>query len=341
MQLSELKSIGGMEAAPDDPVLGVYVLSQFVYCPRAGVCAFENRQEHEDEPPPVNLDYLPLYDLRELNRCLEATLKTMTWQFVGCFMAAAGVYYLINRVHPDFAILGVVGLLGAGLLVYPTLYRTLDLLRRIRVFHTAKSKEPDPKSDESQQVHWCEMLKAGFISVPYDRLRHDSWKLEGRPWRVLRRGNLRIPVFFQSETDTQLHDKHLAKAAAYCFLLQTVEGQESPYALVLKEDSFEGTTVPYQPRTRKVFHDALRQARDVIRGLRANLSPPAPEHKSRCEKCPVGKPVPYEPGESDNHTNSIPLPVFNVSGDDFPVCHSHCGDRFRWMPPHELAGNEN
>lgn len=190
-------------------------------------------------------------------------------------------------------------------------------------------------------VRWCEMLKAGFISVSFDRLRNDEWKLEGRPWRVLRRGNLSIPVFFQTATDTQVHPKHLAKAAAYCFLLQTVGLAESPYALVLKEGSFEGTLVPYNPRSRMVFHNGLRRAREVLRAQKAGQSPSPAERDSYCETCPHGKAKLFQPGFSEHRANGFPLPIVVISDDGKVLYHSHCGDRFDWVPPHEKTRERN
>ena len=327
-----------MAAGPDDPLIGVYVLSQFVFCARAGICAYENRQEHEEEDDPVNLDYLPRYDLVRLHERMNACLRSLLWQTVLLLGIIAVVYYVTHRVDPNLVVLGlaVVPLLFGP--VYQTGCEIADVLMAIVAHRHAVAKEPDPNSDQFQSVDWCEMLKAGFISVPYkDRVRNDAWKLEGRPWRVLRRGNMRIPVFIQSEGDDKPHAKHLAKAAAYCFLLQTVEPVEGPYALVLKRNSFAGTTVPNHPRTRKVFHEGLRKARRVIKDIKAGAPAPPPEVESRCKGCPLGKPEVYKPSESVHHANGIPLPVFEVTADGKRIHHSHCGDRFCWLPPHERA----
>lgn len=329
-----------MEAGPDDPLVGVYVVSQFIYCPRAGVIAYENREQHEDEPEPVNLDYMPIYDLPGLYERLHADFRELIWQALVMLGVLAFAYYLTARVHPNLAATGVMILVPLLGWTYPTLCDMADVGRKIVAHRSAAPKVPDPASDQFQPVNWCEMLKDGFISVPSkDRLRNDAWRVEGRPWRVLRKGNLHIPVFFQSVGETELRDKHLAKAAAHCFLLQTVALQDSPYAIVLKRGSFEGVTVPNHPRTRKVFYEGLRLARALIRDLRVGSAPNPPATEAPCLKCPLGEPVKFEPGESEHRANGVSLPVITIAEDGKPLCHSHCGDRFRWIPPHEWSEN--
>lgn len=330
----------GMEAQPDDPEIGVYVLSQFVFCPRAGVCAFEGHRKGDSEDPPnICLDYMPRYDLYEVEKSFNGRLTTTLVLVCGTLVSAWLAHFLITTVHPDWAYAGMASTSVLAILSIMQLPALWELARRRFALQWAKAREPDPQLGEPQPVNWCELLKAGFMYVPYrDWLEHPQWKLTGKPWRVLRRGNLRIPVFRQAEGDPKLHVKHLAKAAAYCHLLQTAENASSPFAIILKENSFDGVAVMFNAKTRKILHEALRRARAVLRSVKTGAqSPAAPERTSLCSGCPFGNPVPFRPGESQNYKDGIPLPIFEVASSQQEMHHSHCGDRFGWLPPHELA----
>ena len=67
------------------PSLGIHVMTEFEYCPRAGLVAYEsNREDTGEESSVENLDYLPLYDLREINRELNLRCPVVyRWLAVG------------------------------------------------------------------------------------------------------------------------------------------------------------------------------------------------------------------------------------------------------------------
>lgn len=335
MQASTPKQPGSMDANDDDPMIGIHVLSQFVYCPRAGVCAHETRQcDLDEEPLPANLVDLPQYELSQIEEGF-ARAKSQLLIVVGAvmFVAALG-FYVTARFAPPFVWLLVAFLILSLWPIYWSGVPVWVLSRRAAAFRNAVAREPDAEADEIQTANWFEMLRAGFMSIDYHRLTHERWKVCGRPWRVLRRGNLRIPVFFQVGADQNLHPKHLAKVAAYCHLFQAVETCESPYALILKENSFEAYAVPNNPRSRKIFHDALRLARRTIREQAARVQPAAPSQVSLCSGCPFGLPERFMPGETDEVQTRISLEVFLVSDQEGNTYHSFCGDRFRWLPRH-------
>jgi len=332
----ERKLHNGMEAGPDDPLIGVYVLSQFVFCPRAGVCAYETRNDFPDEEPlPAQLDLLPRFDIHEIENTFSEAVSRLTWLVGGMLLVLAIGYFLAMKFAPEMVWGLIIVVLVFAVLMEPTVRVLWEMSCRYRAFSTAQVNEPDPDSEEIQSVNWFAMLKAGFMSVAYHRLTHEKWKLEGKPWRVLRRGNLRIPVFFQSSTDQRLHPKHLAKVAAYCHLLQVVENYESPYALVLKENSLEGVAIPNSARSRRIFHEALRSARNTINNAVANKGTSPPEQASLCVGCPFGKPLRFKPGITDGLQVRISLKIFVLGDKQEVIHHCLCGDRFKWMPPHK------
>ena len=327
-----------MEASEKDPWLGVYVLSQFVFCPRAGINAHESPVEPDEEgEPSVRLDLMPRYDLQEVQQAFSAVVNRIIWLVM---IIVAGVFifmHLVQRVHPDFAFLGAVVEIGLLLYLAPNLVNAWELHHRMQILKTSKPKEPDPDKEEIQDVDWAELLKAGFMSVPCnERLSHEAWKLKGKPWRILRRKNMHIPVFLRPNGNGKLHKKYLVKVAAYCHLLQATANAESPYGIVLTTNSFAGVAVPNNPASRKPFHDTLRQARGILMEAKAGQVPPEPTQLSLCHGCPFGKPIPYQPGETEHESNGKTLEIMALS-DGSSIKHSHCGDRFQWIPPHELV----
>jgi hypothetical protein len=212
-----------------------------------------------------------------------------------------------------------------------------ELHHRLHHLKAAKPREPDSDKDRVQEVQWGELLQAGFMSIRYkERLYHEAWRLKGKPWRVLRRKNLRIPVFLRPEGDGKLHRKHFVKVAAYCHLLEATENAESPYGIVLTVNSFAGLAIPNNAPSRRLFHDALVLARRLVAEAKQGTNPPEPKQLSLCSGCPFGAPEPYLPGKSEHESQGEPLPIIALSSGNSPVCHSHCGDRFQWVAPHEL-----
>ena len=181
-------------------------------------------------------------------------------------------------------------------------------------------------------------MKAGFRSIKYqDALTDKDWMLSGRPWRVLRRGSLRIPVFRMLRGEPKLYRQHYARMAAYCHLIEVCEGAESPYGIILFGHTYEGVAVPNSPTTRAAFHDELVKARAVVRKSREDVSFPLAPRGSQCEHCPLGGPVFIGLERRSTRRDEEMLPVFPARGRDGRAYHSFCGDRFHWIPPHERA----
>jgi hypothetical protein len=54
-------------AAGNDPDLGVHVVTEFLYCPRAGVITYEEKSDdHGEETRSIRLGYQPKYDLKKI-----------------------------------------------------------------------------------------------------------------------------------------------------------------------------------------------------------------------------------------------------------------------------------
>ena len=353
---------GRMVAGPEDPWVGVHVLTEHIFCPRAGLIMFEQKVEDDGDEDssqeiiysPRAFSYLPIYHLPEIERILEIQLKKLWWRLLlpGIVLIVA-VFGLVGTIASfGFRSEEVLGLLEmSGFFLFLSsiapikqLMRIVHLQRMRRTAIDAKPHEPDENAKKNQTVNWWQLLKSGFDSVSYkDVLRDEKWHVSGKPWRVLRRGDLRIPVFKKRFCDgpngTKLYRQHYARIAAYCRLLEQAEGGRSPYGIILFGNSYDGIAISNDPRSRKVFHENLLAARATFRGAAGKKakSMPKPKVKTLCRGCKLGKPFVYRPGETEHYRFEKQLPVYDVEGDDERDYHSACGDRFHWIPPHDKA----
>lgn len=326
----------------ETPQLGVHVLSEFLFCTRAGLLAWEERREDSgkelDEP---NLDYLPRYDLPEIEQFLERILNDI-WQDLAI---GTGLLALVFLMSGQWGLGGPDGLwaaLAVGVVIAPMVHhgrRVARLVVRRRQALRAEAKEPDFAESERPAVDWWELLAAGFESVAYkESLYDEDIRLGGRPWRVLRRGPLRIPVFRKRQGIARLHEQHIVRMAAYCHLLEVAEGGESPYGVILDGESYRAVALPNHDEARAALREALATARTVMTAARdRGKTPDAPGDKHLCSACPWGRPVVHRPGETETVVAGRPQRVHASSGPDGRLYHSRCGDRYGWTPPHSLA----
>jgi len=169
-------------------------------------------------------------------------------------------------------------------------------------------------------------------------LRDEKWRLCGRPWCVLQKGDLRVPVFRKRTEDDELPRKYHARMAAYCHLMEIAEGARSPYGIIVKGETFAAVTVPGTLRTRAMFHEALKAARRTIRDSEEiNRQPPPPDNPNLCRECPYGLPLRVRADERYLR-HGAPLEPHVARDRRRKKYHSHCGDLFRWVPKHERAG---
>jgi hypothetical protein len=326
-----------LDAATGDPRLGVHVLTEFFYCPRAGVVAFESQPDDcgEDERP-GRLDYLPRYDLQNIEAALASVLRRLA--LLGVLLLFVAVITTILMTVWGSGIFWAGGMFFVLLLI-PTGLVTADVIRltaRRTAALSAVGREPLLGTrDEPEPIDWWQLRNAGFTAKRYEDPLHDEhWKLAGRPYLVLCRGDVRIPVFRQHRPQEKVYRQHFARIAAYCHLIERCTGFKSPYGVILFAKTYKGVALRNSPAARKAFHDGLKAARRIARESRVGSEPPPPDAHI-CLQCPIGKPVVYRAGVTESVSTGGVLPVRGAIGPDKKLYHSRCGDRFRWLPPHE------
>jgi hypothetical protein len=327
---------GGDSSTGVEPWLGVHVLSEFTFCARAGYIALgtEPTDLGDDYWLRPNLDYRPSYAVFELRReILAALVQTLLFGttsavvLVGCFLLLRAW-----SVVPLAA-----GVVLFTVLAWPlsrSLSRLLSLLAAWKRIRSLEPREPDPDATTPQPVIWWELLRAGFdpVRLP-EPLGSPASRIAGRPWRVLRKGDLQIPVFrVPGDSPEQLYPKHAVRAAAYCALVERTVGARSPYAIALFAGTYNGWTFPNTPEAR-AFLD------QVVSAARAYLEPGVtigPPHSTRiCAGCPHGLPRVYRRAESETVLSGRLVRPHGRVAQDGRVYHSTCGDQFDWTPPHD------
>ena len=338
------QSFDDLTAADGAAWIGVHVLTEFLFCRRAGLITFEQQRtdtgEEWDDGP--RLDFLPDFSFDLIERVLQATWndiwKKLTWTppiLLLVFIASLLIHWgILLSLIPMALWLGV-WLLGK-------LGNVFELSRRLQIAREAIPQEPAADSAEMQPVNWWGLLKSGFQPQQYEGAHEVSaWQLCGHPWRVLVKGSLRIPVFRKRRGKPEIYPQHKARMTAYCRLLEESEGGQSPYGVVLFGYGYDGVAIPNTGEHRQLLAEGLRDTRQLLMDVTtAGLMPDIPRPANVCHNCPLGRPHSYRPGESETVLNGVQLPAYRTRGEDRRQYHSICGDRFRWVPPHDRAGEK-
>jgi len=231
--------------------------------------------------------------------------------------------------------------LGVAVLTLAVAYRiglkALTIWGNLQIWKQADSQLPDLESPDIQyDIHWCRLIRAGFtFTRPRGAFQHLPWRLGGKPWGLLEKGNLRIPVFMHWRPWKMIYPQHLVRMAAYCRLITLSEGFQSPCGVILLPDEFRAILVPSSHQSQEDMETALRKARKILRDVaERDFRPTVPGEGRFCQECPYGEPQIYRRGEPFLR-GDFPLPVNSIPGPRRRKYHSLCGDRFDWIPPHK------
>jgi len=319
-----------------DRLLGVDLLAKFEFCARAGLLSAEIQSEDtgEEEDMPQRLDYLPDYDEVIIRHRLTSLMRNF-WLISGSLLIELLCIGYFAKARMELSVLcGVV--MCVSLFWWFSVFRAITVLRRrLDAASQAAPREPDEGHLIEETFNWWDIRKAGYQVDRMPEPMVDPGKgIIGRPWRVLRKGDIRIPVFRKHRGDRSVHSQQRVRIAAYCHLIETCEGSKAPFGLVLFSGSYDAVLIPNGRTNMSLLDTTIATARRVLRADTEcqHLEAPA---RSCCKSCPLGSPAPVtENSVTSPESNHGVHPVVGLGGQLF---HSPCGDRFRWIPPHESA----
>jgi hypothetical protein len=217
--------------------------------------------------------------------------------------------------------------------------RCLVIVLREQGKMTAADEVPfDPGSVVIREMNWWSLRKAGYdCQRPVEPYVHADQGLCGKPWRVLTKGAMRIPVVRKHRGEPVLRNQHIARIMAYCRLIETCEGASSPFGVLLFGGSYDCVIVPRTPIHVGQLERALEDAQQFMEIYALGRLIPAPPTDNRCSGCHWGEPRPLVRGVSETIVNDTPVAPLTTKAVDKRLYHSPCGDVFRWVPKHELA----
>jgi hypothetical protein len=331
IQIGNIRSTG--------PTVGVHVLAQIEFCRRAGILSSEEAAEDtgDENETLQRLDYLPDYEEAIIRERLTSSMQQF---WLATIIIGAGVIavWLVAMRDMGFGILCSLPLAGA-LFWWIGIARVIVILRhRLDAAIAAVPNEPNLTHLSEQVFNWWDLRKAGY---QVDRLPEPmidrSYGLAGRPWRVLRKGGLRIPVFRKHRGDRSIHSQHRVRIAAYCHLIEACEGSSAPFGLVMFAGSYDVVVIPNNSANQSAFANALQLARELLGGSSGREDRSLIPAPSACFSCPLGLPRLAEASDQATADGVSPPPVNAATGVGGREFHSRCGDRFAWIPPHARA----
>ena len=324
------------------PWLTVHALTEFVFCPRAGLITVETDSREEPEQAAANLDFSLPFTLDELEYRLARNLNRL-W-----ITGGASIVFLLAGViglwlhHLALAFVSGVALVLLAPPVARRVETVLSLVQQRRTVLEREKYDPPVEGSTRAPVNWWDFLNAGWMSIVcHQPHRDEEFALSGSPWRILRRGSVSIPVFKLTHYDAthghQLFPQHVVRMAAYCHLIETCEGATSPCGVVLFGNTYEGVTLPNDAAAKTSLLAALQSAQQWLMLAADDDREPLAADPEFCSGCHWGQPIVYLEGATEHTRHGEPIPVFGTVAKDGRLYHSACGDRFTWKPRHDHA----
>ena len=322
-----------LEAVGSDPEVTASTLAEYTFCPRAGILTHEGSYSDAEEELP-SLALLPWYEQAAIEEAYNHALYVLFAFPVG-LVAGVVILSLLLMGHVLYPYL-LLGLTGVWLVFAGKAYlRWREIGDRLLLARLATECNPVPGKHAFQPVDWWGLLLAGYeVRRPESALHDERWKLSGKPRRILQKGTMSIPVHRIRKPEGPILPQHIVRVMAHCHLIETTEGANSPFGVILFGNTYQGMTVPNTNENRQRFYTALERARAAITESDAReREPPEPVTGNICNACHYGRPRPIALEEKTTQYGEPLNPVMFHNGKK--VFHCDCGDRFKWKPEHE------
>ena len=315
--------------------VGVHTLSEFAYCPRAGVLSSESQHEDDGEEDVAlgpKLDGFFDYDERIFVERLSAEWSRSRLWLTLLAPSLLLIYVVWRLASPFAAVVAALPSLYFAARLWEVLNAIMSLVRERAVFNAAPAGAVDMNPNQICEINWWTLRKAGFDCVR-SRDAYVDEDLKGRPWRLLVKDTQwRIPVIRKHRGEKTCGPQHVVRAAAYCRLVETCEGGRAPFAILLFADSYDAIIIPNTSNAQEMLDRSLREMDEVLTAFEKTRLQPAAPTDQRCRGCHWGQPTSFR---KETVLNGVPVPPLRIEGTGSADYHSCCGDRFQWVAPHE------
>jgi len=337
------------EGLPENtPTINVHTLSEFVFCQRAGLISqFEDREDTGEEESVPNLNYLPLYDVEEIDRKIEECRQEIV--VLAIVVISVAILGLISLAFLPFIQGGFAFGFSVAVAAYPAWMLFERFIRYTRLFSLREAyfcdegRYPNMDNDSVEEFDWRRIISYGFDLRKSNTSFYDAkLNVAGTPWKLLRRKNECIPVFRCKPTTPKhagpkkiaedwIYQQHHVRMAAYCELIESSTNYTARFGIVLFAGEFRAFAVKLTDASRKALRIELKRARQTI-PQRWSQKPNA----NLCSKCRLGSLQNYESGKTDLVWHGNPVKENSVLIHGYHK-HSKCGDAFKWLPPHNYT----
>ncbi len=332
--------------------IGIHELSEFVFCPRAGLLV--HGQQREDlgwEKQTVsNLNYSPLYELRQFDQALNKLQKRLTTQIVVWCVCIVLTAFALAFIDTQLAVILFVGSFFPLFGLLALLWKAYELLNSRESFLKSKKRLPDLSNPKIEEFDWRQVIRNEFdLQRCPDPFVDLDLGIKGRPWKLLKREELCIPIFRcppptpknpkAQNPENWIYTKHLVRIAAYCALIESQTDYQAPFGLILFSGTYRVFAIKPNERINAMLKKSVLIANELVESFRSGLDPSAPPSK-KCRGCPHGKLKRHIPGVTVLQHNGRKVEEMIVGFDD-KFMHCHCGDLFQWLPPTSTRKRQN
>ena len=330
------------EARGSSNMIGVHVLSEHMFCPRAAVLALESGEDEGDEEPRLGppLDRFVDYDEHRFVEELHAAWGRLRFWLT---LMAPAVLLAVVVWRFTLPVWGMVVSLPAFCIaaaIKEMLVRIVNLVREQAEFKKAEAVTIDLPPDKISNINWWSLRKAGFDCLkPAEAYRGFAEGIKGKPWRLLTKDTVRrIPVVRKHRGSDRWGPQHVTRVAAYCRLIKACEHADASFGVLMFAGSYECLVIPNDSAAQSQLDRALRDAQEFLRVWESGQFTPVAPTDNRCTGCHQGKPRKYRAGKTETVLNGRTLDPMRSKANNGQYYHCTCGDRFRdEVPPHENA----
>lgn len=344
------------EQIENPKIIGVHTLSEFVYCPRAGVISHE--QKHDDSGVDtgfVDLSYSPDYDIGLLKEEITKIVRRLEHFSLGLLGGTLATIVFGMSAKPFLGFLCLLVLVPTAILLAPKLYADLKRYWHIKNQFADYAKQiertPDLEKRGTELIPWYSLLKSCDVEKCRDLLVDEELGIQGKPWKLLHRGGVTLPVFFcrrplsaeegSNDPTAWLKKQHFVRLRAYCRLIEKNTGKHSSCGIIVFAGTLNAVAIKFwrDESADQQLDVALMIARETLKEFEQHDKVGVPQVNT-CIRCHLGQPKIYrkEPGIARRNGSDLRPKLHQITVDKKPrTYHSVCGDFFRWTPPHEKA----